>query len=74
MKLDWNAIQELRRFLDDSVLPFRRRWWGELVLCGGGLGEELLFRDLLQPIFTGALGVLGLVGASSLFDSCTPFR
>jgi membrane protease YdiL (CAAX protease family) len=77
LELDWKAIQDLRRFLDESVLPMftAARWWELALLCtAAGLGEELLFRGLLQPIFCGALGLaIGLIVVNLVFGLMHPF-
>ncbi len=67
----------LRHFINDFVLPLFvcARWWELAILCGtAGIGEELLFRGLLQPIFCGFLGLqLGVVLVNVLFGLMHPF-
>lgn len=77
LSFDWKIVRDLRHFMDGFVLPMfaGARWWELALLCAAaGLGEELLFRGLLQPIFCGALGVgwgIGLVNL--LFGLMHPF-
>jgi membrane protease YdiL (CAAX protease family) len=50
-RLQWNAVQDLWRVLDEIIVPlFRTCNWVELAAISflAGLGEELLFRGLLQ--------------------------
>ena len=49
--LPWRPIQEVRRVLDEVVVPmFKSCTWTELAAISllAGLGEELLFRGVLQ--------------------------
>ena len=75
--MDWRLVRELRHLIDESVLPMftGARWWELALLCAAaGLGEELLFRGLLQPIFCGSLGLVpGIVLVNLLFGLVHPF-
>ena len=49
--LPWRAIQELRRILNDLVMPmFRNCTWVDLAAISllAGIGEEMLFRGVFQ--------------------------
>lgn len=77
LSFDWEIVRELREFMDEFVLPMfaGARWWELALLCtAAGLGEELLFRGLLQPIFCGALGLgWGIFLVNVLFGLMHPF-
>ncbi len=50
-RVPWRPLQEVRRVLDDLIVPmFRNCTWGELAAISflAGVGEELLFRGVLQ--------------------------
>lgn len=63
--------ERLRRLVDDNVLPLFEglRWWAiALIALGAGVGEELLFRGVLQDGLAGFAGpTIALVAASLLF-------
>jgi membrane protease YdiL (CAAX protease family) len=53
-RIEWRPVKELRRVLDEVVVPlFRTCNWIEIAAISflAGLGEELLFRGLLQNGF-----------------------
>jgi uncharacterized protein len=64
-------VLELKDFMRRVVVPWfaRMRWWGlALVALSAGIGEELLFRGVIQAGLTGPLGPLpALLIASLLF-------
>jgi membrane protease YdiL (CAAX protease family) len=76
LSLDWRFVGELRRLVDEVILPWfvNARWWELAILCtAAGVGEELLFRGLLQPIICGAVGVAtGVVLVNALFGLMHP--
>jgi membrane protease YdiL (CAAX protease family) len=76
LSLDWRFVGELRRLVDEVVLPWfdDADWWKLAILCAAaGVGEELLFRGLLQPIFCGAVGLAtGVVLVNALFGLMHP--
>lgn len=53
MRIPWRPLQEIREFLRDHLGPLMAQCaWYELLLIAAlaGLGEEVLFRGLLQPL------------------------
>lgn len=67
----WRWVTELRDFMRRVVVPWfaGMRWWGlALVALAAGIGEELLFRGVIQAGLTGPLGPMpALILASLLF-------
>ena len=67
----WQWVLDLKDFMRRTVVPWfiRMRWWGlALVALSAGIGEELLFRGVIQAGLTGAWGPLpALIVASLLF-------
>jgi membrane protease YdiL (CAAX protease family) len=67
----WPPIVRLRREVDEHLLPLFRgcSWWQlAAVAVAAGLGEEVLFRGLLQGLFSEWWGpAAGVLGASVLF-------
>ena len=77
-RLPGAAWRRLRQVVDDQLLPMfaGSSWWGLLLLSmAAGLGEELLFRAVLQESVAGWLGGefgswWALVMVSLLFGLC----
>ncbi|MDF1816851.1 MAG: CPBP family intramembrane metalloprotease, partial [Verrucomicrobiales bacterium] len=80
MKTSWQPVLEVRRFMEQAVIPF----FGNLSILQllllailAGVGEEFFFRAFLQTWLSGILGtVTGLILASLIFGVChlvTPF-
>jgi membrane protease YdiL (CAAX protease family) len=69
-------LGRLKDFLNAVVRPLFQTWaWWQLLLISilAGLGEELLFRGVIQGNLTRWLGLLpGLILASLLFGACHP--
>jgi uncharacterized protein len=71
-------LQALKEFMDRRVVPLFRQasvWQLALLASVAGLGEELLFRGLLQYALTEQIGApygawIGLVAASAVFGVC----
>lgn len=67
----WRWAARLRRLIDETLLPMFSglRWWGTgLVSLAAGIGEELLFRGVVQDGLSGLAGpAAALVAASLLF-------
>ena len=71
-------LRELKEFMDRCVVPLFRRtsvWQLALIASVAGLGEELLFRGLLQHALTEQIGApygvwVGLAAASVVFGVC----
>ena len=67
----WHWTGELRRLVDEALLlAFTgMRWWGTgLVSLAAGIGEELLFRGVVQDGLAGVAGpTTALIAASLLF-------
>jgi membrane protease YdiL (CAAX protease family) len=72
----FSPVAEIRRVLDELLVPFLRgsTFLERLGLCAAaGLGEELLFRGLIQSWLTAALGpVPGLLLGGLLFGLAHP--
>ncbi len=71
MRLRWPTIRELDRFVREHLVPLFRDA-GPLaigaVALAAGVGEELLFRGLLQDGLSGVIGPLAaLITASAVF-------
>jgi hypothetical protein len=68
-KADWAA--RLRRLVEDNIVPLfagLRGWAVALIALSAGIGEELLFRGVIQDGLAGAAGpVIALAVASLLF-------
>jgi len=66
-----NWAENLRRLVDETLLPAccGMRWWGTgLISLSAGIGEELLFRGVIQNGLTGLAGpTTGLIAAALLF-------
>jgi membrane protease YdiL (CAAX protease family) len=69
-------FREIRRFLDRNLLPaLEGRRWSDLALIAlaAGVGEEMLFRGVIQGSLGDALGRWpGLVAASAAFGILHP--
>ena len=67
----WHWTGELRRLVDEALLPAftGMRWWGTgLISLAAGIGEELLFRGVVQDGLAGVAGpTTALIAASLLF-------
>lgn len=67
----WQWVLDLKTFMRRVVVPWfaGMRWWGlALVALAAGIGEELLFRGVIQAGLSGPLGpVAALIVASLLF-------
>ena len=67
----WQWTGKLRRLVDETLLPAfaGMRWWGTgLVSLAAGIGEELLFRGVVQDGLAGVAGpATALIAASLLF-------
>jgi uncharacterized protein len=76
--LTWpvGPLVRLKGFCEQEVVPlFAKSYWSELALVSlsTGVGEEMLFRGLLQPSFVQWLGLAwGLVLTSLLFGFFHP--
>jgi uncharacterized protein len=61
----------LNRAVDQSLVPlfaYCALWQLALISLIAGVGEELMFRGILQPVLIGALGIApGLILASAIF-------
>jgi uncharacterized protein len=77
LRSDWEMLREMRMFIDTYVLPmFANAYLWELgLLCAAaGIGEELLFRGVLQPVCIKYLGVYaGVLLVNLLFSLLHPF-
>jgi membrane protease YdiL (CAAX protease family) len=65
----WTPIRELNRLVDESLTPlFKSCSWKQLALIAvlAGIGEEWLFRGVLQRGLTPWLGTVGACAAASL--------
>jgi membrane protease YdiL (CAAX protease family) len=59
MRLPLAAVDRLREFSRQFLIPMFReaRWWQILLICAfAGLGEEMLFRGVIQLGLTDAIG------------------
>jgi membrane protease YdiL (CAAX protease family) len=69
-------LRGLKRIMDDVLVPLfaECRWWHLAVISAlAGLGEELLFRGLIQTSLIEWLGVWpAVIGASALFGIAHP--
>ncbi|WP_169979683.1 CPBP family intramembrane glutamic endopeptidase [Tautonia rosea] len=66
---DFPAMIRIRRLLEQFLLPPLRgcRWWElALIAAAAGLGEETLFRGLLQEALLGWLGVWPALAIASI--------
>lgn len=67
----WRPLVGLRLMVEERIVPWFRqsRWWELAALSiAAGVGEELLFRGLLQDAWTAQVGpIAGLVFASVAF-------
>ena len=66
---EFPAMNRIRRLLEQFLLPpLRGRPWWELTLIAGaaGVGEETLFRGLLQEALLGSLGVWPALAIASI--------
>ena len=80
LKLNWGPFVRLREVVDQWILPMFAgcRWYHLLPICvAAGLGEELMFRGLIQAglaEWSGGTGgiVIGLVVGSLLFGLAHP--
>lgn len=75
LKVPWEPLRQIVRIMDELVVPLMRTCGlGELAIIAAlaGLGEELLFRGMIQAaaarLFAGAAGqTFGLLAAAVLF-------
>lgn len=71
VRAPWQWVRDLRRFIDERVMPAfdGMRWWAfGLISLAAGVGEELLFRGVVQHGLTGLTGpVAGLAATALLF-------
>ncbi|MGK7296101.1 MAG: CPBP family intramembrane glutamic endopeptidase [Candidatus Wenzhouxiangella sp. M2_3B_020] len=69
----WQWAERLRRLIRERLLPAFSglRWWAlPLISLAAGVGEELLFRGVLQSGLTGPTGpAIALITASLLFGA-----
>jgi membrane protease YdiL (CAAX protease family) len=76
--LTWpiGPLARVKKFCEEEVVPlFHRRYWSELALLSlsAGVGEEMLFRGVLQASLMSWMGwPWGLVVASALFGLLHP--
>jgi membrane protease YdiL (CAAX protease family) len=72
----WNRLSRIRRFLEGALRPLVRdaKLWELFLLCSAaGIGEEMLFRGVVQGAAARLLGLLPALGiASVLFGLCHP--
>jgi membrane protease YdiL (CAAX protease family) len=77
LRSDWEMLREMRMFIDTFVLPMfanARLWELGLLCAAAGIGEELLFRGVLQPVCIKYLGVCaGVLLVNLLFSLLHPF-
>jgi membrane protease YdiL (CAAX protease family) len=62
-------LRRVKRFLDDDVTPLlEKSSWAEIALVSvsAGVGEEMLFRGVVQPWLSGWIGDAGGLGIASL--------
>lgn len=76
LRSSWRPLAEIRAFLDTAVVPIFRDWsLVQLAVISllAGLGEEVLFRGVIQGWLVQALGTIpGLVLAGVLFGCAHP--
>jgi membrane protease YdiL (CAAX protease family) len=76
MRWPVGPLEQLRKFCDDEVIPlFAHSYWSEiaLVAIAAGVGEEMLFRGVVQASLCGWLGTrLGLTLSSLIFGLLHP--
>ncbi len=77
LRSDWTIVREMRQFIDTFVLPmFAGAYLWELALlcAAAGVGEELLFRGVLQPVCVKYVGLYaGILLVNVLFSLLHPF-
>ena len=77
LRSDWTIVREMRLFIDTFVLPmFAGAYLWELALlcAAAGVGEELLFRGVLQPVCVKYVGLYaGVLLVNVLFSLLHPF-
>lgn len=69
MRVPWRWVKELQRILDDQLLPLFRGAGPTAVLSVAlmaGIGEELLFRGVIQAGLTGLVGPMTALAIASL--------
>ena len=69
MRVPWRWVKELQRILDDQLLPLFRGAGPPAVLgvaLMAGIGEELLFRGVIQAGLEGLIGPLAALAVASL--------
>jgi uncharacterized protein len=68
---DLDLLARFRKLIEDRITPLfaSLRWWQLLLLAAAaGWGEEMLFRGLLQPLFSQWLGTwFGIGGLAIVF-------
>jgi uncharacterized protein len=80
LKCPWRPLADVTRFLDEQIVPhFRNCSLIELAIIAllAGVGEETLFRGVVQPAVADAIGgphgvLLGLLIAAMLFGLLHP--
>ena len=76
MRLNWRPIKELRTLVREMVVPmFEGGGWLQIAIVAAlaGIGEELLFRGVVQEAIGARFGVVtGLASASILFGLAHP--
>jgi uncharacterized protein len=76
MRLRWEPMQELRKLVREIVVPmFEGAGWLQIAIVAAlaGVGEELLFRGVVQEAISARFSVwLGLASASILFGLAHP--
>jgi membrane protease YdiL (CAAX protease family) len=76
MRLRWGPIEELRTLVREMVAPmFEGAGWLQIAVVAAlaGIGEELLFRGVIQESIGARFGVaVGLASASMLFGLAHP--
>ena len=69
MRSQRNWAEDLRRLVDEKLLPafYGMHWWGTgLISVSAGIGEELLFRGVVQNGLGGIAGMFAALLATSL--------
>ena len=77
-RFPFGPLKELKDFMDRRVVPLFQRtsvWQLALIASVAGVGEELLFRGLLQHALSELIGApygvwIGLLAASAVFGAC----